>query len=245
MVERIAVSAEMLALVGSGIAAELLPDGRLMLAFAELDGAATLVSDPARADLTKAALVLSVEPAACRRVFGFVPAAGAWHLPADLRTLTLAVRECALPEPARATLRLAKCIELLCATMIALGENALLPAESAAALSPNDAARIRAAHRLIDERWREKWTLDAIARACGINRNKLTRGFRLMFDCSVADALAERRLGGARRMLRETSLPIASIGYACGYNNNASFTRAFSRRFGMAPTRLRRAGVMA
>lgn len=244
MTERIEVSSEMLALVG-GIGADATPEGCLLLAFADLDSAATLVSDPAQADLAEAALVLAVEPAACLRVFGFVPAQGGWHLPGELRTLALAVRDCVLPEPARATLRLAKCIELLCATMTALGESALIPAEPAATLSPADAARIRAAHRLIDERWREKWTLDAIARACGINRNKLTRGFRLMFDCSVADALAERRLGGARRMLRETSLPVSSIGYACGYNNNASFTRAFSRRFGMAPTRLRQAALAA
>ena len=60
-----------------------------------------------------------------------------------------------------------------------------------------------------------------------------------MFDCSIADTLAEKRLEGARAMLLSTDLPIASIGYRCGYLNNASFSRAFTRRFGTAPTQYR------
>jgi AraC family transcriptional activator of pyochelin receptor len=60
-----------------------------------------------------------------------------------------------------------------------------------------------------------------------------------MFDCSVTEAIAERRLNGAHRMLLVTDLPVSSIGYRCGYRNNASFARAFTRRFGMAPTQLR------
>lgn len=46
-------------------------------------------------------------------------------------------------------------------------------------------------------------------------------------------------------MLRETDLPVASIGYACGYHNNARFARAFSRRYGMPPTRLRETELAA
>ena len=60
-----------------------------------------------------------------------------------------------------------------------------------------------------------------------------------MFDMTVADAIADRRLGGASELLRSTDLPVSSIGYRCGYLNNASFTRAFSRRYGLAPTQYR------
>ncbi len=89
---------------------------------------------------------------------------------------------------------------------------------------------------MIDDRWNEKLTLDAIARACGLNRAKLTRGFREMFNCSIAEALAERRLLEARRLLLTTDLPVSSIGYESGYLNNASFSRAFSRHFGHSPS---------
>ena len=47
------------------------------------------------------------------------------------------------------------------------------------------------------------------------------------------------KLRGAGEMLRSTDLPVSSIGYRCGYLNNASFTRAFSRHYGVAPTQYR------
>ena len=99
--------------------------------------------------------------------------------------------------------------------------------------------------RLVDERWHEKLTLDGIARACGINRDKLSRGFRTIYNSTVADVLAENRLSGARRMLLATDLPVATVGYRCGYLNNASFTRAFSRRYGLAPSLLRHGAIAA
>ena len=40
-------------------------------------------------------------------------------------------------------------------------------------------------------------------------------------------------------MLLTTDLPVSSIGYVSGYLNNASFTRAFGRRFGHTPTDVR------
>lgn len=241
MRERIEVSPEMLAFVG-GCASTDWPAGRVVMTFADVDGGATVAFGEVAGD---AALVFAVERAACVRLFGFVPDPGTFHLPAELRAGVQAILDCPLGGPARTTLRLAKCIELFCGVMTGMAEETLLPADAEGALSEAEAARILAARRLIDERWREKLTLNTIARACGLNRTKLTRGFRLMFDCSVADLLAEHRLGGARRMLRETDLPVASIGYACGYHNNTSFTRAFSRRFGIAPTRLRQSGMAA
>ena len=176
----------------------------------------------------------------CRRVFGFAPQqAATWHLTTYLRAIALAIADCPLPAVACETLRLAKSIELFCALFAQLGEESLVPADGSGELTAGEAERIAAARRLIDERWHEKLTLALISRACGINRAKLTRGFRHMFDMTVADAITDRRLGGAREMLLATDLPVSSIAYSCGYLNNASFTRAFSRRFGLAPTQLR------
>ena len=102
-----------------------------------------------------------------------------------------------------------------------------------------------AARQMIDDRASEKLTLDLIARGCGLNRSKLTRGFRELFNCTVAEAIAERRLDLARRMLLTTDLPVSSIGYESGYLNNASFARAFGRRFGRSPSDFRLQGLAA
>ena len=114
-----------------------------------------------------------------------------------------------------------------------------------ASLSQVDMNRISAARRIVDEQWTEKLTLDQIARRCGLNRSKLSRGFREIYRCTVSEALAERRLAEARRQLLSTDLPVSLIGYRSGYLNNASFTRAFGRRFGQSPTNFRACSVAA
>nr|WP_314466234.1 AraC family transcriptional regulator [uncultured Novosphingobium sp.] len=192
-------------------------------------------------------VILLVARAACERILGAasLPADGALHhLPADLRAIALAIRDCDLPEMARTPYRLAKSIELLCDILRAQGQGDLVPVSQDRVISSADTRRLLAARRIIEERWAEKLTLDMIARAAGLNRAKLTRGFREMFDCSVADALADQRLRRAGQMLLSTDLPVSSIGYRCGYLNNASFTRAFARKFGQAPTYYR-AGRLA
>jgi AraC family transcriptional activator of pyochelin receptor len=191
-------------------------------------------------------LILVVSRAACRRIFTALPKhEGMFHIPPALRAIALAIVNCARPEPARTTLRLAKSIELLCETFILLQQDALIPATRDAQLSYQDCRRIQAARRLIETRWNEKLTLDSIALACGLNRSKLARGFRDMFGSSVSDLIVEQRLGGAKQMLVGTELPISAIGYRCGYLNNAAFTRAFSRRYGVAPSSFRAAALAA
>lgn len=245
--QRIDVSHEMTAFVGPG------PIGDRQLSADVVTFRYDLGDDPAIfsfaatfADVGPATVVLQVAAEACHRTSGALPPApGCWHLPADLALLAVAIRDCPLPEPARATLRLAKCIELLCATFVSIDSDTLVPAHGTGALTERDAARLATARRLVDERWQEKLTLDGIARACGLNRAKLTRGFRQTFGSTVADAIADRRLQGAHSLLLATDLPVSSIGYRCGYSNNASFSRAFARRYGVAPTRLRAMQVAA
>jgi AraC family transcriptional activator of pyochelin receptor len=238
---RIYVSHEMQSFVGVGaVPGSGWAKGVVGLTFRLGDATLAFHACPTAAAMVDSDLAVVVTAEACQRNFELVPDDDMrWHLPSDVRALVLAILDCRLPGEARDTLRLAKSIELFCATFEHLLADTLVPTDSAGDLSEMDARRIVAARRLIDERWHEKLTLDSIARACGINRAKLTRGFRAMFDTTVADAIADLRLGGAGRMLRSTDLPVSSIGYKCGYLNNASFTRAFSRRYGVAPTQYR------
>ncbi len=251
MKQRIAVSPEMLAFVGAGrITAAGWPPEPLLLRFFGLGEGATPSLAIVQADEDEAAdtdtLILVVAAAACRRIFGTVPAMpNMWHLPVDLRTLVIAIRDCAGSDPVRETLRVAKSIELLCGVFECLDGDALVPLAGAGMLAEMDVARVAAARRMIEARWHEKLTLDMIARACGLSRGKLARDFRAVYDCSVGDALVEQRLAGAQRMLKCTDLPIKAIGYRCGYLNNASFARAFSRHVGVAPNQFRAARIAA
>jgi AraC family transcriptional activator of pyochelin receptor len=193
-------------------------------------------------------LFLFVARAALLRVGGRNPDATdgiGYHLPTELRTIALALRDCPMTGEGRTVYRLAKSLELLCETVRMQRDETLVPLAGDGLLSFADTSRLIVARRLIDERWNEKLTLDAIARACGLNRAKLTGGFRLLFGCTIAEALAERRLSHAGRMLLTTDKQVSSIGYANGYLNNASFARAFSRRFGVSPSDYRACGAAA
>lgn len=241
------VSPEMTTFIGRGPCDRLmLPPDALLLGFGDIGEPVVRTLTFRELESEGHLLVFAVSRAACRRLFGDLPDADArWYLPSDLRTLGQSIVAPHCDEAAADTLRLARSIELLCQFFAALRAGDLVPVEGQPSLAESDIARIAAARRIVDTRWHEKLTIDDIAKSCGINRDKLTRGFRELYQCSVAEALSERRLRQARQLLAASDLPVASIGYRCGYLNNASFTRAFSRRFGMAPTAMRRVGIAA
>ena len=252
MLSRIDVSPEMVMLHGQGRVPEgAYPENAQAFLYDFAEGSfhcTAFAPADLDADDGKSRVVLIVARAACERLRGqasILREMRTYHMPATLRAIVAAVRECDLPDGVEQIYRGAKSLELLCETMRLDLDDILLPHGQGAGLTVADSERLLAARRVIEERWSEKLTIEGIARLCGLNRGKLTRGYRDLFDCSIADAIAEQRLGHAGNMLVVTDLPISSIGYRCGYLNNASFTRAFARHFGVAPTRYRAARLAA
>lgn len=254
----IEVSPEMTALLGCGPVADfpVPPDPvALIFEFGSSDATPTLRLEPSprvdelvRASDTHYRLIFLVTRPAIERIGGwplFEAPSARFHLTSDLRVIAVALREPAAAPESRSTYRLAKSIELLCETIRLFGARQLVPMAAEGVLSLADTRRILAARKMIDDRCHEKLTLDEIARDCGLNRAKLTRGFREMFDCTVFEAMAERRLQQASRLLLTTDLPVSSVGYESGYLNNASFARAFGRHFGRSPSDYRACGLAA
>lgn len=248
----IEVSHEMLAFVGRGALSPLpWPDAAVALIF-DVSGShepptVRFDANPGSVQLGAGAeferIIFVVSRLACERLRGKclgLADAQNYLLTGELHAIALAIRDCKLPDAAAIPYRLAKSIELLCEVIEADRNGALVPVlGGVSALSFSDRRRVARAWTLIEQRWNEPLTLDGIARHCGINRSKLSRGFRELYGISVAEAVSERRLEQARRELLATDLPVGLIGYRSGYQNNASFTRAFGRRFGVSPTELR------
>ncbi|MDF7775791.1 AraC family transcriptional regulator [Sphingomonas sp. AOB5] len=245
--DRIPVSPEMVIHVGTGLLGETAwPAQSSAFVFDFSTTSFSHHSRPSAAQLDRdagqARLILVVARTAITRLLGSkldMRDGERFHVPASLRAIVFAIRDCQFPEGARLPYRGAKSIEAVCEILRLHDEDELVPFGAAGSLSLADSQRLMVARRFIEDKWAEKITLDTIARACGLNRAKLTRGFRDLFSCSVADAIAEQRLGEAKQMLLVTDLPVSSIGYRCGYLNNASFARAFSRHYGVAPTQYR------
>lgn len=251
MKQIVMVSDEMLTLVGSGAVPQVeCPQGPLVFHFAGLDaGAAPRLHLRDHCDLDGlelAELVFIVSRAACERLFAQRPVSEqSWHLPAYLVTLAQSIVSCDAAAEARTTLQLARSIELLCQIYAALADGTLVPTEGENGLTERDVARIASARRLVDQRWAEKLTITELSRAAGVNRDKLARGFRDLYGATVTEILTERRLSEARRLLLASDLPVATVAFRCSYLSNAAFTRAFTRRFGLPPSELRRMRIAA
>lgn len=248
----IEVSSEMLTILGQvTVPADRLPPDPVAIAFSGLaPGHIPTVEYRDRVSAVEfpvADLVFYVARSACERLFATRPDRSTiWHLPSGLAAMALSIIDCEGDCAARDTLRLARSIELLCQFHAAYADGlTLLPAEPSGSLSEMDVARVAAARRTIDRHWDRKLTIPALAKSCGLNRDKLTRGFAQIYGLTISQALSERRLEEARRMLIDSDLPVATIGYRCSYLNNAAFSRAFSRRFGVAPTAMRRMEIAA
>jgi len=245
-IESVLVSHEMVTLIGAGdLEGVVLPDHSVAFVIELAQSAQVTVHRDCHrvdwAEMPSAAprIGLVVQRAALGRLFGWAPEVAdgkSFFLSQPLALVANQLLECGRGDGATATYRLAKSIELLCDLIAAFQQGELVPANS---MKHRDGQRIVVARRIIDEHWSEKLTLAGIARQCGLNRTKLTRGFRELYQCSVSEAIAERRLGAARQQLLSTDLPVGVIGYRSGYSNNASFTRAFGRRFGVSPSDLR------
>src|ERR1700692_3797425 len=83
------------------------------------------------------------------------------------------------------------------------------------------------------------WTLDELAAEAHVSRATLVRIFRREGDMAPLGFLSELRLGLARPRLHSTNWNLAAGGGAGGSDSAERFVRAFRKRYGISPGRLR------
>lgn len=84
-----------------------------------------------------------------------------------------------------------------------------------------------------------------LAGALGCSADHLSRVFRRHTGQRLVECVHDRRLLQARRLLRETSMTIAEISWACGFSRPSHFNRVFLQRMGTTPGafRVRKVGA--
>lgn len=107
--------------------------------------------------------------------------------------------------------------------------------------------RLDAVHRFIEGNLhRPELSVADIARGTQHSRSSLYRLFDTQLR-SVRGALREQRLQRSMRLIAEEarmSMSIGAIAFACGFSDQAVFSKQFRQRFGMTPreARIRRGG---
>ena len=94
---------------------------------------------------------------------------------------------------------------------------------------------IKEAINYIEQNFQNNITIEDIAAVCGINRSYFGKIFRNSIGRSPQEFLMNYRMVKATELLKLTSLSIAEIGSAVGYENQLHFSRAFKTVYGISP----------
>jgi AraC-like DNA-binding protein len=100
---------------------------------------------------------------------------------------------------------------------------------------------LRAALEAIHEEPPRPLTIADLASAANLSRSAFFDRFTRILGMPPMVYLTEQRLESAYRQLGEGMAKVLEIALACGYESEASFSKAFKRRYGISPGTLRRA----
>ncbi|MBT0587391.1 AraC family transcriptional regulator [Alteromonas sp. SM 2104] len=85
----------------------------------------------------------------------------------------------------------------------------------------------------------QKWTVDTLAETCFISRTAFATLFKQTLGISPIDFATQWRLGLAYRQLADDNVSTLAAALECGYESEASFSKAFKRVFGVSPGSIR------
>lgn len=137
----------------------------------------------------------------------------------------------------RKTYLQAKMIELVCEVVSALnrpGEPA--PRPEGSDFTYRELKQIEAAAVIYMKELGAPPSVADLAARVGLNRNKLTLGFRDVFKCTPHEYSKDVRMDWAHRLLQDKAMGVAEVAGAVGYASPSAFSRAYSEHFGFPPS---------
>lgn len=99
--------------------------------------------------------------------------------------------------------------------------------------------RITRVHRYINENYKNEIRLEEVSSLVGMTTVAFSRFFKLRTGKCLSDYIIGIRLGHASRMLVDSTMTIAEICYACGFNNISNFNRLFKKNKKCSPREFR------
>lgn len=98
---------------------------------------------------------------------------------------------------------------------------------------------IKEALSYIEQNFQNPVTIEQLAASCGLNRSYFGKIFHESIGKSPQEFLISYRMTKAAELLKLTSLSIADVGNAVGYENQLHFSRAFKNTYGVPPRQWR------
>jgi AraC-like DNA-binding protein len=131
----------------------------------------------------------------------------------------------------------AKALELICMMSEVMTDRP--ESISPVRLTAADIERLHEVRSLLFDSVAKRPAISDLSRKVGINRNKLSYGFKHLFNTTITEFCLENRLQTGWDLLRDSSTPIALVAEKVGYRQAAAFSNAFRARFGITPRQAR------
>jgi AraC-like DNA-binding protein len=128
----------------------------------------------------------------------------------------------------------ARALDLICMVLDVLANDDV---RSPVRLTPRDVVALESVREMLNEHFMDPPTIAQIARQIGVNRTKLTQGFRYLFNETILDYCHRKRMQKARELLLG-GLPVGTVAVEVGYEHHSSFAQAFRAYFGFPPVEL-------
>lgn len=109
-------------------------------------------------------------------------------------------------------------------------------------LRGRDRIDITRINQFIDVHLADPITVEALAALCALSPGHFHSCFRQVTGQTPLSYVQYRRLDHARSLVLDTRLPLIGVAELVGFRDQGSFSRAYRRQFGLAPSQARRQG---
>ncbi len=107
-------------------------------------------------------------------------------------------------------------------------------------LGRSDRAIIRQVREMLLEQLSAPPSIQEICQALYINEQKLTSGFKNVYQTTVGNYIQELRLSEAANLLSTTDCSIEEISTKVGYSHPSNFSKAFKKKYDRTPLKYRK-----
>ncbi|ABR49894.1 helix-turn-helix- domain containing protein, AraC type [Alkaliphilus metalliredigens QYMF] len=107
-------------------------------------------------------------------------------------------------------------------------------------LTSSDIHAIRKAHDILEERYSNPPSINALSKMVFLNEQKLKAGFSKHYHMSIGEYTNHLKMTIATNLLSTTDLSIEEIAYKVGYNYSANFSKMFKKTYGKTPLKFRK-----
>jgi two-component system response regulator YesN len=92
----------------------------------------------------------------------------------------------------------------------------------------------------VDDHYGERLRISRLAKKAGVSVSTFSRYFKKLAGIGLEPYLQNRRLEEAKRLLRNSNLPVSRIGRDCGFKSYSYFVKLFGAKTGLPPQKFRK-----